>query len=383
MTIKPRIRNNIALNANPEGCEKNIRTQIESLKDQAPISSKPLNVLIIGGSSGYGLSTRIALTYKANAYTYNVSYESGPVANRTGTAGYYNNLAFADIAAKDGYQSDDYLGDAFSDEAKNAVIEHFHKTGRKIDLVVYSVASGVRVDPVDGTKYVSALKPIGSEYTGINVDIMKKTLTPMTLSAANEEEIANTVKVMGGEDYLRWATFLDEANVLNHGVQFVTYTYFGSDITDPIYRFGTIGNAKRDLETKNHDVNNLLSKYNGRALISASKAVVTKASIFIPTMALYVSALFKVMKENKTHESVIEHKYRLYKDMIFNENYTVNQDLVVRPDSFELDPDVQTKVKHLLEQTNESNFVEHVDFNAFTEEFLEINGFTLKDLENL
>lgn len=380
MTIKPRIRNNIALNANPEGCERNIRNQIDSIKDHPVITDKPLNVLIIGGSSGYGLSTRIALTYKANAYTYNVSYESAPNGNRSGTAGYYNNLYFKEISQNDGFESDDTLGDAFSDEAKLKVIEDFKASGRKIDLLVYSVASGVRVDPDDGIKYISALKPIGKDYTGLNVDIIKKTLSPMTLQSASEIEIAHTIKVMGGEDYLRWAKFMSDADLFNQGAQCVTYTYFGSDITDPIYRYGTIGNAKRDLESKNHLVNEIMSKVQGRAVISASKAVVTKASVFIPTMALYVSALFKVMKKHQKHESVIEHKYRLYKDMIYNSEMKLNPDLVLRPDAYELDTTIQQEVKEILDQVTPDNFEDIVDFDCFIEEFLEINGFTLPDL---
>lgn len=383
MTIKPRIRNNIALNANPEGCERNIKNQIDSIKDLPPLTDKPLNVLIIGGSSGYGLSTRIALTYKANAYTYNLSYESAPSGNRSGTAGYYNNLYFKEISKKDGFESDDTLGDAFSDEAKMKVIEDFKASRRKIDLLVYSVASGVRVDPLDGIKYMSALKPIGDSYSGYNVDIIKKSISPMTLQSATEEEIAHTVKVMGGEDYLRWAQFISEAGLFNQGAQCVTYTYFGSAITDPIYRYGTIGNAKRDLESKNQEVHELMSKVQGRALISASKAVVTKASVFIPTMALYVSALFKVMKKHNTHESVIEHKYRLYKDMIFNKDMTLSDDLLVRPDAYELDDSIQQEVKEILDQVTPDNFGDLVEFDCFIEEFLEINGFMLDDLNDI
>ena len=381
MKSKSLIRDNIALNAHPLGCKQNILNQIDEIKDLPEISKEPQNVLIIGGISGYGLSTRILLTYKANAYTYNVSFEREPRRRTSGSAGYYNNQYFNEIAKQDNYQSDDLNADAFSHQTKTDVINHFKSLNKKIDLVVYSVASGVRIDPDTNEKYISSLKPIKDDYTGLNVDIASETLNTQTLTKASQEEINNTVKVMGGEDYLLWANALTQANMLNKNAKFITYTYIGSELTYPIYKDGTIGYAKRDLEQANETINALLKPINGQAYISASKAVVTKASVFIPTMVLYVSALFKVMKEHNTHESTIQHKYRLFKDMVYGENPSVDSNNILRPDALELDPKVQSKVKHILDQVNETNFINLVDFNNFKKEFMALSGFDIDGVD--
>ena len=369
------IRDNIALNANPEGCKQVIINQINELKNLDSIRDEELNVLIIGGSSGYGLASRIALTYKANAYTYNVSFERAPRKRSSGSAGYYNNHYFNEIAKKDGHQCDDLNGDAFSFEVKAEVINHFKKMGKKIDLVVYSLASGVRFDPYTKEKYVSSLKPIKQRYTGLNVDIANETLKSESLEVASESEIENTIKVMGGEDYKLWAEALLDADILNKGAKFITYTYLGSEITEAIYKDGTIGMAKRHLEKSNEEVNELLKVIDGEALISSSKAVVTKASVFIPTMVLYVSGLFKVMKEENNHESIVEHKYRLFKDMVYGDKRLVDENNLLRLDADELSENVQSKVKELLNNVNEENFKDIVDFKSFKKEFLNINGF--------
>ena len=375
MTIKPLIRNNIALNANPEGCRQNILNQIEELKDLELITETPLTVLIIGGSSGYGLASRIALTTKANAFTYNVSFEREPKGKSTGSAGYYNNLYFQEIAKSMGNEAIDLNADAFSHETKDKVINDFKTLNKKIDLVVYSVASGIRIDPDTQEKYQSALKPIGNEFSGYLVDIAKEKLELSTLEPATDEEITNTVKVMGGEDYLLWAKALQEADVLNQDCKFVTYTYIGSELTYPIYKDGTIGHAKRDLEKTNKEINKILSPHNGTAIISASKAVVTKASVFIPTMGLYASALFKVMKEKGTHESIVQHKYRLFKDMIYGDKAIIDEDGIYRLDHLEMDCDTQEKTKELLAHLDVENFQDSVDFNTFKNDFLTLNGF--------
>lgn len=381
MKINSIIRDNIALNAHPIGCRQAIINQIDEIKDHEVISNTPLNVLIIGGSSGYGLASRIALTYKANAYTYNVSFERAPRRKSTGSAGYYNNLYFSEIAQADGYTCDDLNADAFSHETKQTVINHFKSLNKKIDLVVYSVASGIRIDPDTSEKYMSTLKPIKHEYTGINVDIATESLTKQVLETASKDEIDNTIKVMGGADYKLWAEALLDANILNDKAKFITYTYLGSDVTHPIYKDGTIGRAKRDLEQANTEINQMLSTINGEAIISASKAVVTKASVFIPTMVLYVSALFKVMNEAKTHESIIQHKYRLFKDMVYGKQRLVDSDGFFRIDAYEMDEEIQAAVKHLLSQVNQDNFIELVNFEDFKHEFLAINGFDIDNVD--
>lgn len=379
MMIKPLIRDNIALNAYDIGCKENIINQIRELENLPMIQEKPLNVLIIGGSSGYGLATRIALTYRANAYTYNVSFERGPKGRSTGSAGFYNNQVFEEIAKSNGKNCDDINADAFSHDTKKQVISDFRKMNKKIDLVIYSVASGIRIDPDTQEKYISSLKPLGSPYSGYNVDIAQESLKTQTLDPATDLELENTIKVMGGSDYLLWANALVEAEILNENCKFVTYTYIGADLTKPIYMDGTIGHAKRDLEQANLEINNLLSSLQGKAIISASKAVVTKASVFIPTMALYASALFKVMKEAGTHETITMHKYRLFKDMIFGNHAIVDKDGIYRLDSYELDSKIQDNVRTLLSDINEGNFKERVDFLEFKKEFLALNGFNNPD----
>lgn len=370
MKLKPMVRDNIALNAHEEGCKQSILNQIEELKDLPSIQSNELNVLIIGGSSGYGLASRIALTFKANAYTYNVSFERAARGRNTASAGYYNNEAFKEIAENEGYTSDDLNADAFSHETKQRVIEDFTNNNKKIDLLIYSVASGVRIDPDTQEKYVSALKPIGKEFKGQSVDIAKELIKDEIIEPANEEEIFNTTKVMGGEDYLLWVEALDKANLFNEGATTLTYTYVGSELTYPIYKDGTIGHAKRNLESTLPKIQAIMDEYKGHAKISSSKTVVTKASVFIPTVALYASALFKVMKERDTHESITQHKYRLFKDYIFNKD---NTDSMIRLDAFELDKDTQAQVETLLDTYN--NDLSKVDFKFFKEEFMRLSGF--------
>lgn len=372
MKTKALIRNNITLNTNPEGCRNNIKAQIKELENLATINEKPLNVLIIGGSSGYGLASKLVLLQKANAYITSISFEKGPSGKRLGSPGYYNNLEYENFVKSENLAAFEVNGDAFSLEIKDEIIEHFKKLDKKIDLVVYSVASGIRIDPYTKEKYVSSLKPIKNSYSGLNIDIAKDRLYEETLEPASNEEIENTVKVMGGEDYLLWAKKLKAADILNEGVKFVTYTYIGSSITDPIYRDGTIGEAKSDLEETNTEIQKIIAPLSGKAYISASKAVVTKASVFIPTMALYASALFKVMKENKTHESIIEHKYRMFKDYIFNEDF---MESLIRLDEYEVDDKIQNEVKSILEKVNEDNFKELVDYASFKKEYLKLSGF--------
>lgn len=375
MIIKPIIRNNIALNAHPYGCELNVMNQINELSNKAIINEKPLNVLIIGGSSGYGLATRLVLALKANAYTYNVSFESGPRKRTSGTAGYYNNF-FVEKHLKDkGIESDDILGDCFSDEMKAQVIQDFKAMNKKIDMVIYSVASGVRVDPKTGVKYTSALKPINQSFTADSIDLSKKTLKEITIEPATQEEIDETIKVMGGEDFYLWMEALKAGGVLNEGVKSLAYTYIGSPITYPIYKDGTIGQAKRDLEAKNKDINALLQDLNGQSYICSSQSVVTKASVYIPGIALYVSSLNKIMKENNIYESIVAHKYRLFADMIFGNDILLDENNIIRLDALELQPDIQKEVELLMNNYTSENFYDLLDVKDFRAEFYNLNGF--------
>ena len=377
MIIKPMIRDNIALNAHPKGCEQNIINQLNEIASKKEIGKIPLNVLIIGGSSGYGLASRLVLAFKNNAFTYNVSFESAPTKRLSGSAGYFNNYYFEKIATKENIPSFDLNADCFAHETKDEVINYFKKNNKKIDLIIYSVASGVRIDPDSKEKYLSALKPIGHAYTGMSIDLVKEIMKEKTIEVAQADEIIKTIKVMGGEDFLLWIKALDKANILNNNVKAIAYTYLGSPCTYPIYKDGTIGQAKRDLEQKNSEINAILQKKKGHSYIVAAKSVVTKASSVIPTVPLYMSALFKVMKEQHTHESITEHIYRLYSEMIYGDKLLIDENNIVRLDSYEMTATVQEKVNNLLQQVTENNFQELLDYQEYKKEFLLINGFGL------
>lgn len=367
MSTKALIRDNIILNINEAGLKSNIQEAKNMISNKERIHDRPLNILVIGGSSGYGLASRIALGEKTYAQIVNVSFERAPKGKRAGSFGYYNNQFMLEQYPN----TIDIMGDAFSFEIKDEVVKTYKENNQKIDLVVYSLASGIRIDPFTQEKYTSALKPIDKSYTGLNIDIAKEVLKEETLTQATQDEIDQTVKVMGGEDYYLWAKYLYDADVLNENVRFVTYTYVGPELTHAIYKNGTIGHAKRDLENANEKINNLIKPLHGKSYISQSKAVITKASIFIPTMALYASALFKVMKAHGTHESIVEHKYRLFKDFVFN-NYEADH---ISLDAYEMDEKVQAEVIEILSTLNDENFKEAIDFESFKKEFISINGF--------
>ncbi len=365
MKTEAMIRDNMILNVNEEGLKKNIEEEIQLLQELQNITDKKLNVLVIGGSSGYGLATRIVLAEKSNAKIVNVSFEREAKGRRKGSFGYYNNLWM-----KEKYpQTIDINGDAFSNEIKQKVIEAFKE--ETIDLVVYSLASPVRVDPITQKKHQSSLKPIGETYSGLNIDLAQESLKIQSLSPASKEEIQDTIKVMGGEDYYLWALSLYQNKLLSQDVKFVAYTYIGPKLTHAIYKDGTLGVAKRDLEKYHEKIQALISPLDGKSYISQSKAVITKASMYIPTMALYASALFKVMKAKKTHESIVEHKYRLFKDYIFNDE----SESMIPLDAFEMDPKTQHEVSLLLNNVNEENFKTLLDFDDFKKEFVKIHGF--------
>lgn len=381
MIIEPKIRSNIALNSHPIGCEKNIINQLNDIKNLTDIGIKPLNVLIVGGSSGYGLASRLVMAFKNQAFTYNVSFESAPTKRNSGSAGYFNNYYFEKIADENNIKSYDLNADCFAHETKDEVIKYFKENNLKIDLIIYSVASGVRVDPDTQEKYISALKPIDNPYQGITVDMVKETLEEKIIEPASEEEIKNTIKVMGGEDFLLWIKALDNADVLNENVKALAYTYIGSPCTYDIYKNGTIGQAKRDLEAKNHLINEILEKYQGNSYIVSAKSVVTKASNFIPTVPIYVSTVYKVMKKHNVHESIIEHIYRLFSNMIYGDKILLDENGIVRLDAFELDENIQKEVIALMEQVTEDNFMDLVDYQVFKNEFLQINGFNFDDVD--
>ena len=374
MIIRPSIRSNVFLNAHPKG----IKTYIQKLFNEAALLDTfngPKNILIIGGSSGYGLASRVALSVATNANTINVSFESAPSEKRTGTAGFWNNVYFLEEAKKLGTKHMDIIADAFSDKTKQEVVDVIKREFGKVDLVIYSLAAGARPNPETGNLVRSALKPIGSPLDGDTIDIATKTLKSLHMDAATEEDIKNTVYVMGGSDWESWLHHLDQADVLNQGIKTISYTYVGSGSMDKIYRAGTIGKAKDDLEATSLRMQSWLKeKYQGESLISSSKAVVTKASVFIPGITSYIACLFDVMKEKGVHESTLQHKHRLFKDMVYGDLRRVDALHRIRIDHYEMQEDVQKETLEKLEQSQD-HLLELQGTKDFIDEFYHIHGF--------
>ncbi|HCX63743.1 MAG TPA: enoyl-[acyl-carrier-protein] reductase FabV [Eubacteriaceae bacterium] len=375
MIIKPVIKNNISVRVHPVGCKENVKRQIQVTKERGTFKG-PKKVLIIGGSSGYGLASRITLGFGAGSDTINVSYEAPPKkGTKTGTAGWWNNVFFQQYAEKEGLNYKDFVGDAFSLEMKKNVVEYIKKEFGKIDLLVYSLASNKRKDPHTGELYESSLKTIGEKVEGYSLDIGEKKLIHQVMEPATEEEIRQTVKVMGGEDWQMWVDMLQEEDLLAPNFKTVSYTYIGSKATYPIYNEGTIGKAKEHLEQTAKKLKENLKTIDGDARISSSKAIVTKASAYIPIFPVYGAILYKVMKEEGTHEREIEQKNRLFRDMIYGENPIIDEQGRYRPDFIELDEKVQAKVERALQEATPETIEEYGDLEGFIEDFMKINGF--------
>ena len=384
MVIKPRVRGFICTNAHPVGCAENVSQQIDYIKElnleqylQAG-QVGPKNVLIIGASTGYGLASRITAAYGFGAKTLGFFFEKAPTERKTGSAGYYNSAAFENQARADGLYCKSINGDAFSAQAKQQVIDIAKADLDKIDLVVYSLASPRRTDPVSGETYMSTLKPIGKSYTAKNLNTDTKVIGEVTVEPANQEEIDSTIKVMGGEDWALWMHALSEANVLAKDCKTVAYTYIGDKLTKPIYGHATIGKAKEHLDTTAAELNTSL---NVDARVSVLKAVVTQASSAIPVMPLYLSILFKEMKAEGTHEGCIEQLGRLFKECIYAENPRLDSDNRYRVDELELTPEMQAKVEAIWPQVTSDNLTDLSDFAGYQSEFLRLFGFGITGVD--
>ena len=382
MVIKPRLKGSLALTAHPAGCEEFVKRQIDYVKKSDKYSG-PKKVLIIGSSSGYGLASRISLAFGAGADTIGVAFEKGVEGKRVGTAGWWNTVAFTEEARKEGLIAKNFMGDAFSDEIKENVIEYIKKEfGGKIDLLIYSLASGVRTDPKTGITYRSALKSTTNEIEGPTINLEKENIENGKMEVATEEELISTVKVMGGEDWKLWIEALDKADVLTEGFKTVAYSYLGPKVTYGIYKEGTIGAAKRDLERTSNELNDYLGKkYHGEAYVSLSKALMTRASAVIPVFPLYAALLYKIMKEKGIHEGTIEQKHRLLKDMIYGDHKELDSDRRLRPDNWEMREDVQSAVENLWDKVTPENFKELTDYAGVREEFMNLNGFDFDNVD--
>lgn len=367
--------------AHPVGCAANVRQQVEYVKAQPPIEDGPKRVLVLGASTGYGLASRITAAFGCGAATIGVFFEREGVENKPGTAGWYNSAAFHEKAEAAGLYARSINGDAFSNEIKSKVIDLIREDLGQVDLVVYSLAAPRRTHPVSGEVHNSTLKPIGKSVTqrGINTD--KETVQEVTLEAATDEEIANTVAVMGGEDWQMWIDALDDAGVLAKGAKTTAFTYVGEKITWDIYWDGTIGAAKKDLDARVVDIRSRLASHGGDARVSVLKAVVTQASSAIPIMPLYLSLLFKVMKDEGTHEGCIEQVYGLFHDSLYGEEPVLDSEGRLRADGKELQPHVQQAVADAWEQVTTENLREVTDFAGYKQEFLRLFGFEMPGVD--
>jgi enoyl-[acyl-carrier protein] reductase / trans-2-enoyl-CoA reductase (NAD+) len=377
MIIKPSIRSNIFTNSHPIGCQHYVQQLIQEAEKLSPIKG-PKKVLIIGGSSGYGLSTRVTLGVNASADTINVSFESKPKGDRTGSAGWWNNIYFQEAMKARGGIHKDFVGDAFAQSMKDQVKAYIKATFGKIDLVVYSLAAGARQHPQTGELIRSSLKTIGEPVTGKTIDIGELQIKDMTVLPANEQEIKDTVFVMGGSDWFDWVQQLVDADLLNEGAKAISYTYIGSKNNAKIYRDGTIGKAKDDLERHGVMIDKLLKeKLHGEGLISVSKAVVTKASVFIPKIAFYVSTMFEVMKAKGVHETTLQHKHRLFAEMVYGNKRLVDEQNRIRIDHYEMQPDIQKAIEQLASQLENEKIFDLNGTKLFIDEFYKIHGFNL------
>lgn len=372
-----KMRGNVSFGVNPIGCKQDVLNQIDYVKEQGHYEG-PKKVLIIGASSSYGLASRINVAFGAGADTIGVSFEKGPKSERNlGSAGWYNNIYFKQAAEKEGLIAKNFVQDAFSHQTKQDVIDYIKaEFGGKIDLVVYSLASGIRINPETGERINSVIKSIGQNVVGPNVNIEKQEFYEQVLEPATEEEIADTVNVMGGEDWLFWMQALKEADVLADGVQTTNYSYLGSDLNKPYYGDGTLGRAKADCDEKAVHINDLLTDINGKATIIVATAVTTKASSVIPFFPVYCMGLYRVMADNGTHETPIMHIDRTFRDMVYGDKAEYDELGRLRPDSWELDPEVQAQTEALIKEINEENFnSDKTGYSIFMKEFMNLSGF--------
>ncbi|EPP26550.1 enoyl-ACP reductase FabV [Vibrio fluvialis] len=384
MRIEPVIQGVVARTAHPLGCEQAVLQQIEYVKSAKPITQGPKRVLILGASSGFGLAARIALTFGgAKADTISVSFERGPSDKGVGSAGYFNNLAFKKQADREGRIAININGDVFSKQVREQVIEAIETYFEgEVDLVIYSIASGMRRKPGSEDFWRSAIKPIGEPVSGAAILLENDKWVDATLEPANEEEIDSTLRVMGGEDWEDWIDTLINTESVAQGCKTIAFSYVGPEITHPIYLDGTLGRAKIDLHQTSHSLNLKLANFDGGAYATVCKALVTKASVFIPGLSPYLLALYRVMKEKGTHEGCIEQMHRLFSDKLYGKTpVPVDGERLVRMDDWELNPDTQERVRQLLSDMNGDNFKQVGDYAGFKAEFLRLNGFGFDNVD--
>ncbi|MGV9002874.1 enoyl-ACP reductase FabV [Flavobacterium sp.] len=382
MIIEPRMRGFICLTAHPEGCAQNVKNQIEYVKSKGKIDGAK-KVVVIGASTGFGLASRITSAFGCDAATIGVFFEKEPSEGKTATPGWYNTAAFEVEAQKEGLYAKSINGDAFSDEIKKQTIELIRKDLGQVDLVIYSLASPVRMHPKTGILHRSTLKPIGQKFTNKTVDFHTGNISEVSIEAANQEDIDNTVVVMGGEDWSMWMNAMNQAGVLVDGAMTVAYSYIGPEVTEAVYRKGTIGRAKDHLEATAFEITKDLKSINGKAYVSVNKALVTQASSAIPVIPLYISLLYKTMKEKGIHEGCIEQMQRLFAGRLYANNIDVDENGRIRVDDWEMRDDIQAEVSKLWEKATTENLSEIGDLAGYKKDFLNLFGFAFDGVDYL
>ena len=381
MVIKPKIRGFICTNAHPDGCAASVAQQIEYVTSQGDLGNGPKNVLVIGSSTGYGLASRIVSAFGYGANTLGICFEKAPSERKTATAGWYNTAAFHKQAKAKGLFAETINGDAFSNEIKAQAIETIKREMGQVDLVIYSLASPRRTDPETGEVYKSTLKPVGQAYTTKTYDTDKDRIHDISLEPANDDEIAQTIKVMGGEDWELWLAALADAGLLANGCKTTAYTYIGKELTWPIYGQATIGKAKEDLDRAAAAIVSNNKAKHVEAYVSSLKALVTQASSAIPVMPLYISLIYKVMKEEGTHEGCIEQIKGLFTERLFADSPQLDEMGRLRMDGKETNDETQAKIKALWDQVTQENFHELSDYAGYHHEFLKLFGFDIEGVD--
>ncbi|WOD44032.1 enoyl-ACP reductase FabV [Hwangdonia lutea] len=380
MIIEPKTRGFICLTAHPTGCEQNVLNQIEYVK-QRPIKNGPKKVLVIGASTGFGLASRITAAYGSNAASIGAFFEKPPSEGRPASPGWYNSAAFETQAHKDGLYAKSINGDAFSNEIKKQTIDLIKADLGDIDLLVYSLASPVRTHPETGERFKSVLKPIGQTFTDNTVDFHTGEVKEISIAPGTEDDIKNTVAVMGGEDWQMWIDALKSAGVLSEDFKTVAYSYIGPSLTEAVYRKGTIGRAKDHLEATAFKITDALKDINGQAYVSVNKALVTQASSAIPVIPLYISLLYKVMKEEGVHEGCIEQIERLFNARLYAENLELDDAGRIRIDDWEMRDDIQAKVLELWKQATTETLPNIGDLKGYETDFYNLFGFKVDGVD--
>ena len=381
MIIEPRMRGFICASSHPKGCEQNVKNQIEYIKSKGPINGAK-KVLVIGASTGFGLASRISSAYGSDAATIGVFFEKPPTEGKTASPGWYNSAAFETEAHKAGLYAKSINGDAFSNEIKQQTLALIKSDLGQVDLVIYSLASPVRLHPVTGVLHRSVLKPIGDVYTNKTVDFHSGKVSEISIEPCNGDDIENTIAVMGGEDWAMWIDALKAQNLLAPGAITVAYSYIGPSLTEAVYRKGTIGRAKDHLEATAFAITDSIADIDGKAFVSVNKALVTQASSAIPVIPLYISLLYKIMKEEGIHEGCIEQIQRLYQERLFTENeIPVDEKGRIRVDDWEMRSDVQEKIAKLWDEAVTENLSEIGDLEGYRKDFYNLFGFDVDGVD--